>query len=76
MSAVTQWFDMRISTPSKRGVYEVREANDWPSDKWFSYWNGRKFCYQTEDQKSAYLNRKKYTIAKADEWRGLSEKPE
>ena len=71
---LSQWFDINVQKPWEPGVYEVREECDiGKNQKWYSYWNGKKFMYYTHiSEQDAFEEKSKPTGCITSHWRGLA----
>ena len=71
---LSQWFDINEQKPWELGVYEVREECDiGKNQKWYSYWNGKKFMYYTHiSEQDAFEEKSKPTGCITSHWRGLA----
>jgi hypothetical protein len=74
---LSQWFSLSEQKPWVPGVYEVREEFDiGTNQKWYSYWNGKKFMYYTHiSEHDAFEKKSHATGCITTHWRGLSSDP-
>ena len=74
---LSQWFDINVQKPWEPGVYEVREECDiGKKQKWYSYWNGKKFMYYTHiSEHDAFEKKSQPTGCITSQWRGLAYNP-
>jgi len=69
---LTPWFPADVK-PARVGVYQVDPDC---RDAWYSYFDGRRFGWQTIDPEGAYLLRAEETMLSGKQvWRGLAQDP-
>lgn len=72
---LTPWFPVSVK-PVRAGLYLIRTHPKWPVQTPYSYWNGRRFNWVSNDRERAYRWRKDPGAGEfVIEWRGLAEQP-
>jgi hypothetical protein len=75
MPKLTEYFSRHIQ-PSIIGVYQVDDEDGWPADEWYSFWDGKKFCYRGDSPEVAFARRFERTdCGSSARWRGLASDP-
>lgn len=70
---LTEWFKPKVK-PAYVGVYEI--GLNVVNSRWYSYWDGSRWCYTCMNVKDAFdCKHMKTKLPQNQRWRGLSDKP-
>lgn len=68
------WFPASVK-PVRKGVYNIHDRLD-ADDRWFSYWDGKRFNWLSLSQDGAFQMRAhRGAGSNTVQWRGLAKKP-
>lgn len=71
---LTPWFS-RDAKPARKGVYNVQDQYP-DTDRWFSYWDGKRFNWLSLSTGGAFQMRSDEGAGgNVLQWRGLAKKP-